>query len=286
MDAVTDVGKIFPNRSRSNGLNYVIDFTLEELRKLNVSERVIPLNGTQVYPLRFPSQSNVHFRLSTLNETIELILGLNYATGHQRELLIEIKRPEYHTEYNKSISSIVLATLNAYNLTRSTDPIIIQTFHIEELMNIRRNLGSKLRLNALMTLNENNESSSNYDYYQSEEGIRNLSNTVQALAPYYRLVVTYDSNGNIIAVTNLTKWAHQYNLNVYPYTFRKDNFPGNSFEQFIEYFWHTVQVDGFITDHPDIVLQLLKSDSSAIAASSTNIFFVLFSIIQMLNLAI
>ncbi|CAF1053441.1 unnamed protein product, partial [Rotaria sordida] len=54
------------------------------------------------------------------------------ATGRQRQLLIEIKKPEYHSKYNKSISSIVLATLNAYNLTRSSDPIIVQTFYIEE----------------------------------------------------------------------------------------------------------------------------------------------------------
>ncbi len=281
---MTNVGDVFPNRSHSNGLNYVIDFTLEELRQLNVYERVIPLNGTQVYPLRFPSKSNVTFRLPTLNETIELILGLNYATGHQRELLIEIKKPEYHATYNKSISLIVLETLNAYNLTRSTDPIILQTFYIEELMYIRRNRGSQLRLNALLTSNQVNESSSNYDYYTSEEGIRNLSNIVQALAPSYQLVVGYDFNGNMIGATNLTKWAHQYNLSVYPYTFRKDNFPGSSFQEFVEYFWRTVQVDGFITDHPDIILEILQEVPST--ASSTVFSLFLFLIIRMLNLAI
>ena len=285
MDAVTNVREIFPNRSHSNDLNYVIDFTLAEIRQLNVNERVNTLNGAQVYPLRFPSQSNVSFHLPTLNETIELILGLNYATNHRRELLIEIKKPEYHTEHNKSISSVVLATLDAYNLTRPTDPIIIQTFHIEELMNIRQNLGSQLRLNALMTTNDLNESSSNYDYYRSEQGIRNLSNIVQALAPNYVLVVTNYSNENLRSITNLTKWAHQYNLSVYPYTFRKDSFPGNSFEEMVEYFWHNVGVDGFITDHPDIVLELLQKQSSAPTTIHPHIFFILLPIIQMLNLA-
>jgi len=269
LDAVTNVGDVFPNQNRSDGLSYVIDFTLEELRQLNVHERVNPFNGTQVYPLRFPSTSNVTFRLATLNETIELILGLNRATDRQRQLLIEIKKPEYHSENNKSISSIVLATLNAYNLTRSTDPIIIQTFYIEELMHIRQNLGSQLRLFALLTLNEVEESSSDYDFYRSEQGIRNLSKIVQALAPYYRLVVNYDSTDTIIGTTNLTKWAHQYNLSVYPFTFRKDSFPGTSFEEFVKYFWHTVQVDGFITDHPDIILELLQND----ATSTSSIIF-------------
>ena len=288
LDGVTNVAEVFSNKNRSNGLNYVIDFTLDEIRQLIVHERIIPFIGTQVYPTRFPATSNVPFRLSTLNETIELFLGLNQATGRQRELLIEIKKPEYHFQYNKSISSIVLATLNAYNLTRSTDPIILQTFHIEELMYIRRDLASELRLNALMTLNEDNESSSDYNYYRSEEGIRNLSNIVQALAPFHRFVVDYDdANGNIIRPTNLTKWAHQYNLSVYPFTFRNDLFPGRSFEYWIEYFWHTVQVDGFITDHPDLVLELLQKDSStASSIICLSKFFILFTIIRIFNLVI
>ncbi len=260
LNGVSNVAEIFPNRNRSNGLHYVIDFDLNELRLLSIHERVIPFNGTQIFPLRFPSNASVPFHLSTLNETIELLLGLNRATRRRRELLIEIKKPEYHSQYNKSISSIVLATLNAYNLTQPTDPVIIQTFHIEELMHIRHNLGSQLRLFALMIWNRINESSSNYDFYRSKAGIRNLSNTVQALTPFQEFLVDYDSNGTILGVTNFTKWAHKYGLAVYPFTFRQDLFPGNNFEQFIKYFWHTVQVDGFITDHPDVVLQYLERE--------------------------
>ncbi|CAF0946085.1 unnamed protein product [Rotaria sordida] len=227
LDGVTNVSDIFPNRNRSDVLNYVIDFDLYEL---------------------------LRFYLSTLNETIELLFGLNRATGRQRQLLIEIKKPEYHSKYNKSISSIVLATLNAYNLTQSSDPIIVQTFYIEELMYIRKNLGNQLRLLALMTWNYIQESSSDYNFYRSEEGIRNLSKIIQGLAPNHQLVVNYDPNGAIIGTTNLTKWAHQYNFSVYPFTFRQDLFSSNSFEELVKYFWHTVQVDGFITDHPDVIL--------------------------------
>ena len=263
LDGITNVSEIFSNRSHSNGLHYVIDFTLEELQRLNVHERVLPLTDTQVFPLRFPSKSNIPFRLSTLNETIELILGLNHATNQKRELLIEIKKPEYHYENNKAISSIVLETLKAYNLTRSTDPVIIQTFHIEELIYIRKNLGSQLRLFALMTLNEVGESSSDYDFYRSEEGIRNLSGIVQALAPYLVFVVEFNQDQSINGITNLVKWAHQYNLSVYPFTFRKDQFPGPDFEEFIKYFWHTAQVDGFISDHPDVILEILERQTTS-----------------------
>jgi len=256
---MSNVAELFPDRNRSDGLHYVIDFDLVELRQLQIRERVRPLNGTQVFPTRFPSNSNVHFQLSTLNETIELMLGLNSATGRRRELLIEIKKPEYHRQYNKDISSIVLSTLNAYNLTEPTDPVVIQTFYLEELMYIRRKLNSRLRLFALMVWNRINESSSNYDsFYRTEEGIRNLSTVVQALTPFHEFLVDYDANGSIVGVTNFTKWAHQYGLQVYPFTFRKDFFPGPNFEGLVKYFWHTVKVDGFITDHPDVILQYLS----------------------------
>ncbi len=260
---MSNVADIFPGRNRLDGLHYVIDFDLDELRRLNIHERVRPLNGTQVFPLRFPANTTVPFRLATLNETIELILGLNHATGRRRELLVEIKRPEYHSQNNKNISSIVLSTLNAYNLTQSTDPVIIQTFHLEELMHIRRDYGSQLRLFALMTWNRFNESSSDYDFYRSEEGIRNLSTVVQALTPNHEFLVNYDSYGAILGTTNFTQWAHRYGLAVYPFTFRQDLFPGNNFEQLIGYFWQTVKVDGFITDHPDIILQYLQREMAS-----------------------
>ena len=284
---MTNVQEIFPNRNRSNGFNYVIDFDLAELRNLSVRERVQPFTNNPVYPARFPQRSKVPFQLSTLNETLELLLGLNRATSRQRELLIEIKKPEYHFQYGKSISAIVLATLNAYNLTGATDPVLIQSFHIEELMHIRRNLGSQLRLFALMTWNRVNESSSDYDFYRSEQGIRNLSQVVQALAPDYQLVVNFDSNGMILNPTNLTRWAHQYNISVYPYTFRQDLFLGGSFKELVEYFWHTVQVDGFITDHSDVILDLLHSKE--ISMSSTmfhpSFLFCLFALIASVEMA-
>jgi glycerophosphoryl diester phosphodiesterase len=292
LDAVSNVAEIFPNRNRSNGLHYVIDFDLQELRQLTIHERIRPFNGTQVFPLRFPANTSVHFQLSTLNETIELILGLNRATGRRRELLVEIKKPEYHSQHSKNISSLVLSTLNAYNLTQPNDPVIIQTFHIEELMYIRQNLGSKLRLFALMIWNQINESSSNYDFYRSEEGIRNLSKIVQALTPTHEFLVNYDSNGTILGVTNFIKWAHQYGLAVYPFTFRQDFFPGNNFERLIAYFWHTVQVDGFITDHPDVLLQYFQREiaSSASRNSSSylrlSIIMLLFIMIIMLKIFI
>ncbi|CAF2683712.1 unnamed protein product [Rotaria sp. Silwood2] len=220
LNAISNVDDIFPNRNRSDGYHYVIDFDLNELRRLTIHERTLPFINIQVYPSRFPASSAVPFHLSTLNETVELLFGLSHSTNRQYQLLIEIKNPEYHTQYNRSISSILLSTLNAYNLTEFDDPIVIQTFHIEELIYIRKNLGSKLRLIALLTWNRLNESSSDYDFYRSEQGLQNLSTIVQGIAPNMELLVNFAVDESIINVTNLTLLAHKYNLAVYPWTFR------------------------------------------------------------------
>jgi glycerophosphoryl diester phosphodiesterase len=267
LNAISNVADIYPDRNRSDGYHHLIDFDLNELRHLTVHERVVPFLNTQVYPSRFPSTFTVPFRLATLNETIELLLGLRRSTGRPYQLLIEIKTPEYYTQINRSISSVPLATLQAYDLTRFDDPVILQTFHIEELIHIRQHLNSSLRLVALLSWNHLNESSSDYDFYRSEQGLKALSTIVQAIAPNMELVVNFGPNDSIVNATNLTSLAHKYNLAVYPWTFRRDTFEGN-FEQLIEFFHRTVRVDGFITSQPDVVIELLERQTSAATRTS------------------
>ena len=268
LDAISNVAEIYPNRNRSDGYHHLIDFDLRELKSLTVHERVIPFTNTQTYPDRFPSTSKVGFQLATLNETLEFLLGLRFSTGRLYQLLIEIKTPEFYHNINRPISSILLNTLEAYNLTNFNDPVMIQTFFIDELFFIRQNLSSRLRLVALLSWNWMNESSSDYDYYRSDTGLRELSKVVQAIAPNMELVVNFDSNGSIIGPTNLTKMAHQYNLDVYPWTFRHDTYKGD-FNKLIDYFQHEIGVDGFIGSQPDLLIELLTKQRS-IPSSAAN----------------
>lgn len=40
VDTTTDVARVFPDRKREDGRYYAVDFTLAELKKLNVTERI------------------------------------------------------------------------------------------------------------------------------------------------------------------------------------------------------------------------------------------------------
>ena len=51
LDTTTDVAKKFPNRHRADGRYYAVDFTLEEIKSLIVTERFNPKTG-KVEPMR------------------------------------------------------------------------------------------------------------------------------------------------------------------------------------------------------------------------------------------
>src|SRR6185503_3100921 len=54
LDDVSDVAERFRGRQRDDGLHYVIDFDLTELKTLTVFERRAPGSAAAKYPARFP----------------------------------------------------------------------------------------------------------------------------------------------------------------------------------------------------------------------------------------
>ena len=54
LDCTTDVAARFPERARENGRYYAADFSLEEIRRLQLHERTPTGSNRQIYPGRFP----------------------------------------------------------------------------------------------------------------------------------------------------------------------------------------------------------------------------------------
>src|SRR5690606_38952800 len=55
LDELTDVAERFPGRARADGLHYVIDFDLAELRTLKAGERRLRGSRDARFPGRFPA---------------------------------------------------------------------------------------------------------------------------------------------------------------------------------------------------------------------------------------
>jgi glycerophosphoryl diester phosphodiesterase len=149
LDNVTNVREVFPDRHREDGRFYVADFTLDEIRKLRVHERIDARTGRLAHPQRYPL-GNVHFSLATLAEHIELIQGLNHTTGRNVGLLVELKDPGKDRARGHDMSRIVLDTLAKYGYKDRDDKAIVQTFDYDELARIRQELGTDLRLFQLL----------------------------------------------------------------------------------------------------------------------------------------
>ena len=119
LDTVTNVASQFPDRARPDGYFYAIDFSLEEIRRLKVHERVSRETRQAVYPQRFPDRHSI-FRVPTLAEEIQLIQGLNKSTGRCAGIFPEIKSPAWHQSEGKDISRIVLEILARHGYTGTT----------------------------------------------------------------------------------------------------------------------------------------------------------------------
>jgi len=247
LDDITDVAQIFPGRSREDGRFYVIDFTYNELKQLNVLERFNPKTKEAVFPNRFPLGKS-HFNLHSLQDEIELIQGLNKSTGYDIGIYPEIKNPKFHRERGKDISKIVMGILNDYGYKTKSDNCILQCFDARELKRIRIELKSELFLVQLIG-------------WKIEEGqLENYRNYADGIGPSIKhIIIGFDENKNVI-FSDLVKNAHDLNLKVHAFTFRADQLGGvTSFEELLELGFYGANVDGVFTDFPDRAVNFLNN---------------------------
>ena len=254
IDTVTDVAKRFPERRRADGRYYAIDFTLAELKSLNVTERINPRSGQPVFSGRFPAGKSA-FQIPTLEEELELIAGLNKSTGRKVGIYPEIKSAAWHRKEGAEISPIVLEVLARHGYKDHNDRCYLQSFEFNEVQRIRGEFGYKGRLIQLVA---GRGGSGGIDF-TSAGGLDQLVGLVDGIGPSLPLVVEDDGNKGFVA-TPLVRLAHERNLEVHPYTIRADALPEgvtNAAEMFRLCF-DVAGVDGVFTDHPDQGVAFLK----------------------------
>jgi glycerophosphoryl diester phosphodiesterase len=247
LDDVTDVTSVFPQCRREDGKYYVIDFTYNELLKLNVTERFDTKTGKAVFKGRFP-RGKSHFKLHSLQDEIEMIQGLNKSTGYDMGIYPEIKAPKFHRDSGKDISKIVLKVLSDYGYKTKKDNCILQCFDAAELKRIRQELDSNLFLVQLTEFKEENKKLAEFAKYADGVG------------PYFKqLIKSADTKTGKIVFNDYVKTAHKLGMVVHAYTFRADQLEGlPSFNFLLDLGFNKAQLDGVFTDFPDKVVAFLK----------------------------
>ena len=256
LDTVSDVAEKFPDRKRDDGRYYAIDFTFEEVKQLNASERFDRRTGKSVFPNRFPAQKS-SFRVPSLHEELELIQGLNHSTGRIAGIYPELKHPTFHHDEGKDLAETVLKILNEYGYSNRADPVILQCFEEAELERVRNELKSDLTLVQLL---------SNADWMsetslkkQRAERLEVIASYADGIGPAVDSVFRSDPLGGLPLSTEVIAEAHRLNLVVHPWTYRADSLP-KLFSSFEDLHRATViaGIDGIFSDFPDQSVELLS----------------------------
>jgi glycerophosphoryl diester phosphodiesterase len=258
IDTVSDVAKRFSDRKRDDGRFYALDFTLAELKQLQMTERFDYRTGKQVFASRFPVWQS-SFSIVTLEEELQFIQGLNKSTGRNVGIYPEIKSPAWHRKVGRDISRVVLDVLARYGYKTKTDPVYVQCFEFSEVKRIRQELGYQGRLIFLLG-DKRGVDGTDYEYFKTRAGLEEAAKVADGVGPSLQHIVTGKTKAEL-KISDLVKDAHALKLEVHPYTARADALPAyaDSVEDVFDAFFRQAGVDGMFTDHPDRAVAFLRA---------------------------
>ena len=246
IDTTTNVKDIYPRRKRKDGRYYAVDFTLKEIKKLKLNERVNK-DRKKVFSNRFPFNKS-YFSIPTFAEFIELIQGLNKSTGKKIGIIPELKAPEFHKIEGIDIAKLVLAELKKYGYDDGKN-IYLQCFYPPTLKRIKNEFKSKIPLVQLLADNSWGETSVDYNYFLSPKGIKEISSYARVLSPWYPQIKKH----------KLSKHSKRNNLLLIPYTHRPEQIPpGMTEKMFFDELFIEYKIDGIFSDAPDRVLNYFR----------------------------
>ena len=107
---------------------FVTDFTLAELRTLYAK---------QANPVRDQS-FNKQFPVPTFREILELAKTESARTGRTIGVYPETKHPTYHVDAGLPIEPRLLKILAEYGYTKKDSPVVIQSFEVQNLKDLRK----------------------------------------------------------------------------------------------------------------------------------------------------
>lgn len=235
LQSTTNVEEVFPDRVREDGKWYAIDFTLAEIKTLDVHERL---------GKRFPKDKSA-FEVPTFAEAIELIQGLNQTRGKDIGIYPEMKGPAFHEREGQPVEEKILAVLAEYGYEGPDANVFVQCFETPPLLRIRKELKSDLPLVQLISGNKVQAP------LLTQDGLKNVATYANGIGPDKNLLKKHK---------DLVQWAHDNDLVVHPYTIRRDAVgkPHKNTQSEIKKFFYQLNVDGMFFDFPDDPARVIR----------------------------
>lgn len=252
LDATTDVAARFPGRKREDGKWYALDFTLAELKTLEVKERFDPKTGKPTHPRRYSGELPV-FRIATFEESLSLVQSLNASTGRQAGVYPEVKRPAWHLAQGRDLGAAVVAMLKRFGYGEKTDLCHLQCFEYDEIRRLREKIGYQGRLVQLLGGGDKvGEGNTDFARLRSPEGLKELARWVDGIGPPLDEIVKGETPREK-RITALVADAREAGLVVHPYTARSDSLPkwAASYRELTDIL-EEAGVEGYFTDFPGL----------------------------------
>ena len=255
IDTTTDVAKKFPGRQRADGRFYALDFSVAELKQLNVTERFNPKTGKAAFPKRFPVGVG-SFQVVTLEEEIQFIQALNRSTGRNVGLYPELKAPAWHRKEGRDLSATVLPLLRKYGYDAKDSACYLQCFEYAEIKRLRGELGWSGKLIMLLGGKGKGPGETDFTYLQTDAGLAELAQLVDGIGPPISSYVAGKTPAER-KVTDLAARARKAGLKSHPYTLRADELPKcvTSVDERLSALFTEAKVDGLFTDFPDLCIK-------------------------------
>lgn len=252
LDYGTNVAEVFPDRAREDGHFYVLDFTIDEIRQLDLRDP----------EKRISAELLPRFTISTFTEQLSLIQSLEQSLHRSIHVAVELKKIWFHRKENRDITFPVLSILQEYGYGGRAEKIFLSSYDVDELQRIAKKLlparQMSIKLIQLIDTPEGTENmveewgefhSYNYDWIFSNTGLHTLTNSVTAIAlPKYMLV---DAKGTLKLQSFVTN-AQKLGTMIFTFPVQDDVLSrvpfAHSLTEELEFFYFTVGVDGIFTD--------------------------------------
>ena len=272
LDRLTDVGQVFPERQRSDGSYYVIDFTLNELRQLRL---LGPADGAgREFPLALP--------IPTLAEELRLLRRLETTLNRQLGIVVEIRQPWFHRQADKDISSAILDTLARFRYTSGESKAYLQCFDPDELQKIHDVLmvERQMRLPLIQLIGANdgietrhggggNLTPYNYDWIFTNTGLRMVASYAVAISLPLAAIVGEEGK---LPLAGYIAEAHRHGLMVLGISLDAplaSSFAAKDQSQLLQFLFSQAGLDGISTNRFQDVQRALRQKEEEAASQET-----------------
>nr|WP_218855902.1 glycerophosphodiester phosphodiesterase family protein [Nocardioides daedukensis] len=245
---------------------FVEDFTLAEIKSLTARERLATIRPDS-------AAYDGACGIPSLNEVLAMVRAESVRGNRSIGVLLELKHAAYFDSIGLPLDRLLLADLRRHEVDHPRSRVSVMSFE----PTILRRLASQTRVELIQLLEAADQQPSDFVAARDQrtygdlctpEGLAWIDEYADGIGAHKSLVLPRDPSGSIGAASNLVRDAHRLWLTVHVWTLRAENrflprnlrtsagagAPGDLAAEARAFL--DAGVDGLITDHPDLVLEV------------------------------